>query len=252
MMLAVPLDEDWHVHSTFSDGASTLAENVEAARAAGLRRICLTDHVRADTSWLGDYVAEVAALRGSGPDLVTGVEAKVLDADGRLDLPGGLDGVEVVLIADHQFPAAGGPVLPAQMRAQIAQGTVAARDVAGAVANATAAALGRVTPASRSLRGRDQVSRPVGTGHHDQGSRAACAGWPGDRGVPHPARLRSQQLVADLAVHIGAEPAAHLVEQPLAPGRYVSGGALVEVQPGHVLTEPDGLGPPAPGLAART
>ncbi len=27
----VALDEDFHVHSTFSDGASTLAENVAAA-----------------------------------------------------------------------------------------------------------------------------------------------------------------------------------------------------------------------------
>ena len=32
MTIRVALDEDYHVHSTFSDGASTLAQNVRVAR----------------------------------------------------------------------------------------------------------------------------------------------------------------------------------------------------------------------------
>ncbi len=39
------LDEDYHVHSTFSDGASSPAENLAAAESAGLRTICMADHV---------------------------------------------------------------------------------------------------------------------------------------------------------------------------------------------------------------
>jgi putative hydrolase len=154
MKLDVPLDEDWHVHSTFSDGASTLAENVAAARDKGLRRLCLTDHVRASTGWLPDYVAAVTALRGhagpagrplaSGPELVTGVEVEMLNAAGDLDLPDDLSGVEVVLIADHQFPSLHGPVPPEQLRAEIVRGAIGPQDAAGAVADATAAALGRV------------------------------------------------------------------------------------------------------------
>ena len=35
MSSPIALDEDFHVHSTFSDGASTLAENVEVACNAG-------------------------------------------------------------------------------------------------------------------------------------------------------------------------------------------------------------------------
>jgi histidinol phosphatase-like PHP family hydrolase len=48
----VALDEDFHVHSTFSDGESTLVENVRAARERALRTLCLVDHVRRDTARL--------------------------------------------------------------------------------------------------------------------------------------------------------------------------------------------------------
>jgi putative hydrolase len=142
MTLTVPLDEDYHVHSTFSDGASTVADNVAAARDRGLRRLCLTDHVRSSTDWLPGYVAAVAALRADdGTELVTGVEAKILDSSGRLDLPDELAGVDLVLIADHQFPAGHGPVVPGELRAVIERGTIGGADVIEALVDATAAAL---------------------------------------------------------------------------------------------------------------
>jgi putative hydrolase len=60
------LSEDYHVHSTFSDGVSTVAENVQAARQRGLRTLCLVDHVRRDSAWVPDFVTAVercAAIR---------------------------------------------------------------------------------------------------------------------------------------------------------------------------------------------
>ena len=146
MTLTVPLDEDYHVHSTFSDGASTVADNVAVARDRGLRRLCLTDHVRSATAWLPDFVAAVAALRGDdGTELVAGVEAKMLDCDGRLDLPADLAGIDLVLIADHQFPAGNGPVLPRELRILIEQGTVGGAEAIEVLVDATAAALTTVT-----------------------------------------------------------------------------------------------------------
>ena len=116
----VALDEDFHVHSTFSDGESTLAENVRAARERGLRTLCLVDHVRRDTAWLPDFTAAVSRYRGQpGMRVLAGVEAKILDTSGRLDVPPGLDGIDLVLIADHRFPAEHGPVHPAEVRAAI-------------------------------------------------------------------------------------------------------------------------------------
>ena len=105
---------DHHVHSTFSDDAvSTLADNVDAAHAAGLSELRLVDHVRASTSWVPEFVSAIAALEvPEGLTVHTGVEAKLLDATGALDLPSGLDGVDRILIADHQFPGPDGPWSP--------------------------------------------------------------------------------------------------------------------------------------------
>lgn len=116
---------DHHVHSTFSDDAtSTLAENLAGAAAAGLQRVRLTEHVRADTTWLPEFVAAVAAepVPASAPGLLvlTGVEAKIMDATGRLDLPPGPLGVDATVIADHRFPGPDGPWSPEELRRRLA------------------------------------------------------------------------------------------------------------------------------------
>ena len=123
---------DHHVHSTFSDDAdSTMAENVAAARNAGLSQLRLVDHVRSSTQWLPEFCAATRAVAEGVSDLtiLTGVEAKILDATGRLDLPPGLrtgpglrDGVDRVLIADHQFPGRDGPWSPSKVKTERAAG----------------------------------------------------------------------------------------------------------------------------------
>lgn len=117
-MTSTLLRGDYHVHSTFSDDAvSTLAENIAAASTAGLRELRLVDHVRTSTTWVPEFIAAVAAERvPDGLTVHTGVEAKILDATGTLDIPVGLPvgqgGVDAVLIADHQFPGTDGPWSP--------------------------------------------------------------------------------------------------------------------------------------------
>ena len=137
------LDEDFHVHSTFSDGKSSLAENVRAARERALRTLCLVDHVRRDTDWLPEFTAAVAPFRRQqGPRVLAGVEAKILDTAGRLDLPLDLDGIDLVLIADHQFPGEDGPVHPARAREAIGGGRMTAADAIEQLCQATVNALG--------------------------------------------------------------------------------------------------------------
>jgi hypothetical protein len=74
-----------------------------------LRTLCLVDHVRADTAWVPEFVTAVAQYRSvAGTQVMAGVEAKILDTAGLLDVPPSLDltdGIDLVLIADHQFPA---------------------------------------------------------------------------------------------------------------------------------------------------
>jgi len=141
----VALDEDYHVHSTFSDGASTLAENVQAATERGLSTLCLVDHVRRDTTWVPDFAAAVRRYRQQpGLRVLAGVEAKILDASGRLDVPPDLarcEDIDLVLIADHQFPADDGPVHPDQVRAAISGGRMTSAEAIERLCLATANAL---------------------------------------------------------------------------------------------------------------
>ena len=139
----VALDEDFHVHSTFSDGASTLAENVESARDRELRTLCLVDHVRRDTAWVPDFIAAVGQYRHQpGLRVLAGVEAKILDTSGQLDTPPDLSGIDLVLIADHQFPSDDGPVHPAEVRAAISCGGMTAAEAIERLCEATANSLG--------------------------------------------------------------------------------------------------------------
>jgi putative hydrolase len=147
--------EDHHVHSTFSDDAtSSVAENLAAAQTRGLRTVCLADHVRAGTPWLPEFVHTVrtarlpAAAPPGGPDggglrVLCGVEAKLLDPAGRLDLPDRLPPLDRVLIADHQYPDTGGPLPPAEVRHRLDQGRLTVPQVVETLLLATVRALRR-------------------------------------------------------------------------------------------------------------
>lgn len=137
-MIADPR-QDMQVHSTFSDGRSTIAENVAEAEAYGLAELCCVDHVRRDTDWLPEYVATVAALRSETPlRLHCGVEAKLLDTAGTLDMPDALpDGVEWIYAADHQVPMADGVHHPDEVREGIESGRYRAAEVVAGLLEAT-------------------------------------------------------------------------------------------------------------------
>jgi putative hydrolase len=139
------LAADHHVHSTFStDATSTIAENIAAAQRRGLDTLVLTDHVRTGTTWLPEYVAAVrAAAEGSEVLVRCGVEAKLLDRAGRLDLPPQRPDLDRVLIADHQYPGSDGPVSPEVVRRQLDDGSLTADEVAQTIVDATVAALTR-------------------------------------------------------------------------------------------------------------
>lgn len=115
---------DFHVHSTFSDDAvSTIEQNLAAATARGLTNIRCIDHVRESTTWVPEFVAAVRFAAPLGDlAVLTGVEAKIMDARGTLDLPAGFLGVDAVVIADHQFPGRDGPLSPSAVRALLADG----------------------------------------------------------------------------------------------------------------------------------
>jgi putative hydrolase len=140
------LSGDYHVHSTFSDDArSTIEENLAAAASAGLTRIRLVDHVRQSTTWVPEFLSAVAAAPvPDGLAVLTGVEAKILNARGELDLPAGVvvgaGGVDAIVIADHQFPGLDGAWTPDETRERLSAGLSVA-DALDLLVGATIAAM---------------------------------------------------------------------------------------------------------------
>lgn len=144
MTIARPT-QDMQVHSTFSDGTDTVADNVAEAEAVGLTELTCVDHVRRETDWVPEYVAEVARVARETPvRLRCGIEAKLLDTSGRLDLPErGLDGVEWVYAADHQVPMDDGVHHPDEVRDGIERGRYDAGEVVAGIIAATERCLPR-------------------------------------------------------------------------------------------------------------
>jgi histidinol phosphatase-like PHP family hydrolase len=99
---------DWHIHTTLTDGQSTVRDCCEAARERGLQLIAFTEHVRRELSCdFGRFIDEVAAARREFPDLVIlrGCEAAVRNVDGELDVADDvLAECDLVLGAFHAFP----------------------------------------------------------------------------------------------------------------------------------------------------
>ena len=103
-------NRDLHMHTTYTDGAATVAEMIRRAEELGLDEIAITEHVRADTDWFGRFADEVreAGARSSVRVLV-GAEARITDFEGTLDIsPEIRTQCDLVLGSVHRFPARDG------------------------------------------------------------------------------------------------------------------------------------------------
>jgi len=129
---------DLHVHSTFSDGASTVEENVASAAGHGMHTLGLVDHVRRSTDWLPSFVSALRALNGTaGLRILCAVEAKIPDVDGTIDMPGNMPSLDYVLVADHQLPRPDGPMHPRDAAELLQHNELSADVVVGDLVEAT-------------------------------------------------------------------------------------------------------------------
>lgn len=101
---------DFQMHTTWTDGQSSVAEMIAAARAKGLQAIAITEHVNRQSDWYPRFVAEVMAQREQEVDLEIyyGVEVAACDYHGGLRADLSLHEAELVLGVVHRCPKEAG------------------------------------------------------------------------------------------------------------------------------------------------
>jgi putative hydrolase len=100
------LPVDYHMHTDFSDGDSSISAYVETAREMGLSEIAITDHCWRRSDWIPDYVETIRAIDEEYDDIsiLVGLEAKVIDRDGTIDVaPEDADQVDFVMGVVHRY-----------------------------------------------------------------------------------------------------------------------------------------------------
>ncbi|GAB6052562.1 PHP domain-containing protein [Magnetospira thiophila] len=108
----LPPPVDFHLHTTWTDGAQGVDAMWRAAVAAGLTQILFSEHSRSNSGgWFDDFAAEVRALPETPCQALVGTEVKIADFEGRLDLsPAIAAACDLVMGSVHRFPGEAGVV----------------------------------------------------------------------------------------------------------------------------------------------
>jgi len=103
---------DFHMHTSWTDGANTAKEMHASAIDAGLNSILFSEHARRSSGdWFSKFADEVRALPGGVCRALVGVEVKVLDFDGALDTtPAIMENVDLLMGVVHRFPGEEGSI----------------------------------------------------------------------------------------------------------------------------------------------
>jgi histidinol phosphatase-like PHP family hydrolase len=93
------------MHTTYSDGESTVTEYAERAAELGLGEIAITDHVWRSTEWVTDYLETVRDVDTTHDVTIhAGVEAKVINKKGEVDVSeDDADAVDFVMGVVHRY-----------------------------------------------------------------------------------------------------------------------------------------------------
>jgi putative hydrolase len=103
---------DFHLHTTWTDGARSVAEMHRSAVLAGLDCILFSEHARKISGdWFPEFAAEVRSLKQDECRALVGVETKVEDFTGAIDsTPEILAACDLVMASVHRFPGEDGIV----------------------------------------------------------------------------------------------------------------------------------------------
>lgn len=95
-----------HAHTTWTDGTDSVADMYARAVATGIQLFNFSEHARRSSGdWFGAFADEVRALPKSPCRALVGVEVKVLDFTGALDVSEQVLGhCDLVMGSVHRFP----------------------------------------------------------------------------------------------------------------------------------------------------
>lgn len=98
---------DYHIHTAYTDGKSTIIEYCHKAQQNNLKMIAFTEHVRKNLTYsYEDFLSDIFQVKNEFDDIkiLSGCEAKVLNINGELDAPENvLKQCEVVMGVFHSF-----------------------------------------------------------------------------------------------------------------------------------------------------
>ena len=103
---------DFHLHTTWTDGAFSSHRMLERAEACGLETVLFSEHARKTSGdWFTRFADEIRKLPVKKCAALVGVETKVEDLEGRLDCTEGmLKQCDLVMASVHRFPGEKGVV----------------------------------------------------------------------------------------------------------------------------------------------
>ena len=103
---------DLHTHTRYSDGFDTPNDMAMAASKLGIRLLGFSDHVRATTVWIDDYIMELGTIAkdfSTELRIMCGLETKIIDLDGNLDIAATFDSkVDYMIGSFHRIPCRNG------------------------------------------------------------------------------------------------------------------------------------------------
>ena len=97
---------DFHMHTTWTDGAADVSAMHERAIECGLATVLFSEHARRTSGdWFEEFAREVRALPSDSCRALVGVESKIDDFEGNLDAREGiLENCDLVMASVHRFP----------------------------------------------------------------------------------------------------------------------------------------------------
>ncbi|VVB60212.1 phosphatase YcdX [uncultured archaeon] len=103
---ALEIKSDFHMHTNFTDGDSSVQDMIRAANEKGLAKIAITEHIRAGSPWVDKYIEAVEnGRKSSGSAVILGFETKLLDMNGTLDISKSAENrAELIVCSLHRIP----------------------------------------------------------------------------------------------------------------------------------------------------